>query len=361
MLPASESPNGEDDVEAARRADAVSRLAGLGDWLAATVDGFAGPVTDVRKLATGRSNLTYVLTGGDGTRYVLRRPPEGVGSSGRGHDVLREARVIDGLGPTGLPVPRVLATCHDAELIGAPFFVMDFVDGAVLTRPTDADSTGLTSDRSRAERATKALVGTLGDIHAVDLTAVGLDDLRRPGTYVERQLRRLGASVAGLPDSPGRDDLLALQEPLRAAAPPEQQVALLHGDYKLGNLMLDPASLSVAAVLDWELCSTGDPLADVGWLIASWAQPEDGRWLVPPATAAGGFPSRDDLAGWLADPTRPARDLDYYVAFAFWRWSAINLGTRRRAMQGTTGGEVDVDALDAQVAWQLSAAAQRLT
>jgi aminoglycoside phosphotransferase (APT) family kinase protein len=251
----------------------------------------------------------------------------------------------------------VLATCEDTTVLGAPFYVMTYVAGTVLTRPEEAAELGLTADPERARLMATRVVETLRAVHAVDLDEVGLGDLRRRGSYVARQVKRLGASVDGLPDSPDKVRALALRERLVALAPDEQRVTLIHGDYKLGNLML-AADGTVAAILDWELCSTGDPLADVGWLIASWAQPGDGPWLVPPATSSGGFPDRAALASWF--PEADAGSRDFYVAFAYWRWSAINLGTRRRAESGQSGAPIDLAALDAQVDWQLSRVAELL-
>jgi aminoglycoside phosphotransferase (APT) family kinase protein len=334
----------------------IPRSAELEPWLRDQVQGVRLPLDRIEMLASGRSNLTYVLTDAAGSRYVLRRPPHAT-PPGAGHDVLREARVVHGLEPTGLPLPRVLATCEDPAVIGAPFYVMTYVAGTVLTQPEDAAELGLTTDPERARVMATRVVESLRAVHAVDLDEVGLGGLRRRGSYVARQVKRLGASVEGLPDSLDKVRALALRERLLALAPEEQRVTLLHGDYKLGNLML-AADGSIAAILDWELCSTGDPLADIGWLIASWAQPDDGPWLVPPATSSGGFPDRAALISRF--PEGGSESLDFYVAFAYWRWSAINLGTRRRVESGQSGAPLDLAALDAQVDWQLGRVAELL-
>jgi aminoglycoside phosphotransferase (APT) family kinase protein len=331
----------------------------LGTWLSEQspqLPRFQGPIVSTSLISGGRSNLTSELVDSAGQRFILRRPPGG-GHQGNAHDMLREARTIAAVSKAGVAAPEVIAQTDDSSVIGVPFFVMSFVDGHVLATADAARTLGIAWHPSRARRVAQSLAGALAAIHALDIDAAGLSDMRRRGSYVERQLRRFTGSVSRLPASEERDRQVKLGETLSAAAPAEQSVGLLHGDYKLGNVIVR-ADGSVAAVLDWELASTGDPAADVGWLVASWAQPGDGRWLVPPATVAGGFPSRDEIAGMYAEaaglPGSSVQHLDFYVAFAYWRWSAINLGTRQRNRDGTgSGSPIDLDALNDQIHWQL--------
>ena len=311
------------------------------------------PPLDIVPIQGGRSNLTLLLRDAGGDRYVLRRPPLGA-QPGTAHDVLREGRIVAALAGTGVPVAPVVGSDGTDDVVGAPFFVMRYVDAAVLSTPDDAHAAGIPGDRLAT-----ALAGTLAELHTVDLDAVGLGGLRRPGGYPARQLRRLSRGLDH--DARARFPMLEpVRDRLAAAVPPQAADRLVHGDYKLGNVMVDPGG-AVRAVLDWELTSVGDPLADVGWLVASWAEPGDGPWLVPPATLAGGFPGRAELAAAYAEAAgRDLADLDYYVALAYWRWSCINAGTRRRYLAGTTPGELDLAALDAQVGWQLDRAYELL-
>lgn len=339
----------------------------LGSWLAEQSSHFRGPITSTALISGGRSNITTELVDASGARFVLRRPPDGAHLD-NAHDMLREARTISAVTRAGVAAPEVIAQSDATSVIGVPFFVMRFVEGSVLATPEAARAAGIAGDPARAEALARSLVSTLVAIHTVEIDAVGLTDMRRRSTYVARQLRRFTGSLSRLDASPARDRLLALGDLLSGAAPAERSVRLVHGDYKLGNVIVHaPAedgagSPTVAAVLDWELASTGDPAADVGWLVASWAQPGDGPWLVPPATIEGGFGSRDDIAEHYVQASgQDLPDLDFYVAFAYWRWSAINLGTRQRFVDGGgSGGAIDLPALDAQVDWQLDRVAELL-
>lgn len=332
----------------------------LGALLAEQSVQFCAPIVHVELIQGGRSNLTFLVVDSEGANFVLRRPPAGA-HPGNAHDVLREARIMSCLWQAGLPLPQVIAQSQDPAVIGVPFFVMRFIDGWVLSRPEDGAALGIQHDRGRGEHIARSLVTTLAEIHDVDLDAVGLTDMRRRGSYVERQLRRFSGSVERLPESGARDRLLRMRNDLASAVPDEGDVRMLHGDFKLGNIIVSDAGDAVA-VLDWELASTGDPAADLGWLVASWAQPGDGRWLVPPATLGGGFPDRNEVAAIYEEVAgRDLGHLDYYVAFAYWRWSAINLGTRQRFLDGTgAGAHLDIDALDDQVSWQCDRATELL-
>jgi aminoglycoside phosphotransferase (APT) family kinase protein len=326
-------------------------LEAVARWLQDAAPGVAAPV-EATLIAGGRSNLTYKLATADGRRLVLRRPPTGPLQSSA-HDMQREYTILEALYPTPIPVPAPLAYCADPSLIGAPFYVMEFVGGATIAGPEAADALPLGVRQRLAEHA----VDVLARLHAVDVETTGLGGLARPGSYLERQLSRWSRQLDGYPELTS-DLLRPVERELRRGMPAAQRTVLTHGDYKLGNLRAGEDG-AVLAVLDWELTAVGDPLADLGWLLASWAEPRDpGQWIVAPPTLAGGFPSRGALAQRYAE--RSGLDLerlDYYVAFAYWRWSCINEGILTRVARGAlSAGTVQPGAVRAQIRWQLDRA-----
>jgi aminoglycoside phosphotransferase (APT) family kinase protein len=316
--------------------DAVAPVP-LTDWLRAEVPEVqVGDVpVVVERISGGHSNLTYRITDAAGTRWALRRPPTGMVLA-TAHDMGREWRFVSALAPTGVPVAPPVAYCADDAVIGAEFYVTGFVEGEVLG---DAESGHRLAPQARLS-AGAATVDVLADLHAVDPDEVGLADLRRPGGYLERQLkiwhRQVHASAV--------EDLSvvdAVHERLvaRAAALPPSQVRIAHGDYRPGNLAYGPDG-TVRAIFDWELATLGDPLADLGWLLASWGRPAD---TAPPTIAgpnqAGGYPDGDELVARYA--RRSGRDVgetDFYVAFARWRSACIGAGVHSRYVAGVMGG-----------------------
>jgi aminoglycoside phosphotransferase (APT) family kinase protein len=314
----------------------------LTDWLRSEVPQV--PVGDgavaVERISGGHSNLTYRITDAAGGRWALRRPPTGMVLA-TAHDMSREWRFISALAPTPVPVAPPVAFCADVDVIGAEFYLMGFVDGEVL----GDEASGHRLDPG-APRRTAGLhaIDVMADMHAVDPDAVGLGDLRRAGSYLERQLRRWHRQVheSAVPDLSTVDAVHArLVE--RAADLPPSDVRIAHGDFRPGNLAVGPDG-QVRAVFDWELAALGDPLADLGWLIASWGRPGD----AVPATIAGpslvdGYADRDELVARYAE--RSARDvshLDFYVAFARWRSACIGAGVYSRYAGGVMGtGEAD--------------------
>jgi len=280
-------------------------------------------------IGEGHSNVTYLLERDRGARFVLRRPPRGPLAPST-HDVLREARLLALLAPAGVPVPAVLATCADEAVIGAPFYVMPFIDGHVLTTqlPTAFTDPGAIGE---------VLVDALVALHAVPL-AGALADFGRADGYLERQLRRFGSLLEAnatrpLPDLEVVADWLAGHRPDSAAA------TVVHGDYRLGNTLLDPAP-RVAAILDWELATLGDPLADVGYLTAMWAQPgdpDDPMLDLSRVTRGPGFASRDQLAARYAERTgRSIASLRWYQVLALWKAAIFLEGSYRRYRAGST-------------------------
>ena len=307
----------------------------VGDWLAAHC-ALRGPIT-VAPVAGGRSNLTSVVTDADGRQVVVRRPPlSGVLASA--HDMVREARIIAALVGQDVPVPAVLGVEEDASVTGAPFFVMEHVAGAVLR--TGGEASVLTSE-ARHE-VSLAAVDTLVALHALDPDAIGLGDLARRDGYLERQLARWSAQLTAAATR-ALPDLLAVHERLVAALPEQRRLTLVHGDFRLDNLIVDVDRGSVAAVLDWELATLGDPLADLGLLLVYWGRPGTASGVLPDApTALEGFAHPEELiaryaagtgedAGELAEALRP------YIAFSLFKLACILEGVRVRTVAGAYG------------------------
>jgi aminoglycoside phosphotransferase (APT) family kinase protein len=301
-------------------------------WLESNVDGAVGPFRfDV--IAGGHSNLTFRVTGASGPALVLRRPPLGHVLASA-HDMGREHRILSALQGTAVPVPPVEGFCDDVGVNGAPFYVMRFVDGHVLRDRETAERTLSESARSTASRS---LVDTMAAIHAVDLEEVGLHELGRHEGYIERQLKRWYGQW-----NQGKTRELAavdrVYEGLLARIPEQGPATLVHGDYRLDNSMVDDDG-NVIAVLDWEICTLGDPLADVGLLQVYWNGPNDdaGAWSGT-STSAPGFWDRRQLAERYAEVSgRDLSQLDFYVAFAFWKLACIIEGVYSRYLGGALG------------------------
>ena len=305
-------------------------------WVAGRASGEVSPPLRFELIEGGRSNLTYLVSDAAGRRWVLRRPPlHGVLPSA--HDMGRECRILGGLRDSAVPVPRTLGYEPDAEVTGAPFYVMEFVDGRVV-RDLDGARTGLTAQERRA--AGESIVDTLVALHEVDPDAVGLGDLGRKEDYLARQLRRwhgqlrTGQEQGGRP-TPLFDEVHAL---LSADIPEQRGSAIVHGDYRLDNVILG-GDARVIAVLDWELCTLGDPLGDVAILGAYWSDPGDAVVpLLSAPTMAAGFPRRAELLErYAAGSGRDLSDIGYYLAFANWRLGVILEGVYTRAMSGAYG------------------------
>ena len=311
--------------------EGIDRI-GVTEWLEAEVDGAVGPF-DFEVIAGGHSNLTYKVTGTDGRRLVLRRPPLGHVLASA-HDMGREHRIIAGLQDTDVPVPPVAGYCADDAVNGAPFYVMGFVDGHVLR---DADSAERLLSLDARANASRSLVDTMARIHAVDLDAAGLSDLGRHEGYIARQLRRwYGQWNAGKTRELSAID--RVHDALSARIPEQGPATIVHGDYRLDNCMVDDDG-EVVAVLDWEICTLGDPLADLGMLHVYWTGPGDSAssW-VGSATTAPGFWNRADVTARYAEVSgRDVAQLDFYVAFAFWKLACILEGVYSRYLGGALG------------------------
>jgi len=306
----------------------------VSDWLTANVEGAMPPYT-FTMITGGRSNLTFTVVDGTGTKYVLRRPPTGHVLA-TAHDMEREHRIISAVGTTTVPVPRTLGLCTDEAVNDAPFYVMSYVPGEVLDSPDKAD---LLPEELRTP-ASHHLIDVLADLHSVDIDAIGLGDLARREGYIERQLKRWTKQWA---NSKTRELPVVDEVATRLAAdvPEQQDVAIAHGDYRFGNCLVDVAQGRVAAVLDWELCTLGDPLADVGYLGVYWAKP-GGEARHNDPTGAPGFPTYEEVVARYAERTgRDVSNIDYYVAFSHWRLAVISEGVYARYLHGVMGDEPD--------------------
>lgn len=301
-------------------------VAAVTAWFAAQIPQ-ASPPLDFELVLGGRSNLTYIVTDTTGRRWVLRRPPTGAVLPSA-HNVLREQSVLAALAGTAVPVPPVAGFCADPAITGADFYVMDFVDGVILN--TDEDAAVLAP--GRREAACLAIVDTLVDIHRIDCGTGPLAALRRPGSYIERQLRRWTRQLDAVASpNDGLRDVAGL---LAEAVPPQRSTGLVHGDYRPGNLIVG-AEGTVRAVLDWELCAVGDVLTDLGWLVAWWSAAPEVGWAPDPAA---GFLTAERLVARYEERTgRTVGDLDYYHGFALWRLGCIADGVYQRYRDGAMG------------------------
>jgi aminoglycoside phosphotransferase (APT) family kinase protein len=305
----------------------------VGAWLDANVEGATGPY-GYELIAGGRSNLTYRVTDANGMRMVLRRPPLGHVLA-TAHDMAREHRIISAVGSTGVPVPRCLGLCTDEEVNGAPFYVMAFVDGVVLDSP---DKGELLPQQLRTA-ASEHLVDVLADLHAVDVDAVGLGDLAKREGYVERQVKRWSTQW----ENSKTRELPAIEEVSRLLSrdiPVQQGVSIAHGDYRFGNVLTDVNQGRVAAVLDWELCTLGDPLADLGYIGIYWTDPGQPINRANDPSGLAGFPAYDDLVERYARRTgRDVSNIGYYKAFSSFRLAVISEGVYARYLKGAMGNQ----------------------
>ena len=304
-------------------------------WLEANVQGFEGPAT-FSLIAGGHSNLTYGVTDAKGEKYVLRRPPLGHVLESA-HDMGREHKIIAALGPTDVPVPPALAYCTDVSVNDAPFYVMGFVEGNII-RTADVAREKLTPEQRRI--AGESLVDVMAAMHAVDVDAVGLGDLGRKEGYLERQLKRWYKQVKGSQELTKRElpDVDDVHDWLVAHMPEQGKAGIVHGDYRLDNCMVGYDG-HIAAVLDWELCTLGDTMADVGLLMVYWNDPSDDTTLLnTSATTVEGFPRKAELLERYAKASgRDLSNVDYYTAFGFWKLACIVEGVYARYQAGVMG------------------------
>lgn len=307
----------------------------LEQWLAGRVD--LTPPLSAAQVSGGRSNLTYRVTDAGGRGFVLRRPPLGDLLPGA-HDMSREARVMAALADTDVPVPTVVGLEEDPEVIGATFYVMGFVDGLILRTAED----GLRLDEAGRTRATESLAGTLARLHQIDPYEIGLVKPGKGDNYLARQLHVWTRQLAA---QKGRELPVAerVHDRLVAAIPEQRATAIVHGDYRLDNVIVTPDG-EVSAVLDWELWTAGDPLADLAITLTYWGDDETPDVLMGRPNGHAGYGTQAEFidayvkAGGL---DLPGQLLPYYLSFATWRLGAILEGVYQRNRAGAYGDNED--------------------
>jgi aminoglycoside phosphotransferase (APT) family kinase protein len=309
-------------------------------WINTHIEGAHGPYS-YGLIAGGRSNITFKVTDSNGMEMVLRRPPLGHVLA-TAHDMAREHRIISAVGKTNVPVPRTLGLCVDEQVNGAPFYVMAYVPGVVLDSPEKGN---LLSENLRTQ-ASENLIDVLADLHAVDIDDVGLGDLAKRNGYVERQVKRWSTQWT---NSKTRE-LPAVEEVARLLAaniPKQHGVSIAHGDYRFGNCLTNLDDGSVAAVLDWELCTLGDPLADLGYVGIYWTDPGKTMTRTNDPSGLPGFCTFDHLVQRYATRTgRDVSNIGYYKAFASFRLAVISEGVYARYLHGAMGEHsVDLEPL----------------
>jgi aminoglycoside phosphotransferase (APT) family kinase protein len=301
------------------------------EWFEANVEGARGPL-GFELIAGGHSNLTYRVTDAEAHQFVLRRPPLGHVLA-TAHDMGREHKIISSLGPTDVPVAPALGLCTDESVNGAPFYVMAFVDGLVIRDQAAATSISVEARRN----ASHSIADTMAKIHAVDPDAVGLGDLGKKEDYIQRQLKRWYGQweKSKTRELPAVDEV---HDALLERVPEQGPAAIVHGDYRLDNCMTDTDG-NVIAVLDWEICTLGDPLADVGLLMVYWTEPDDSApMLLTAPTAQEGFLSRKEVLDRYAEQSdRDLSQVDYYIAFGYWKLACIVEGVYARYVGGAMG------------------------
>ena len=307
-------------------------------WIAAHVSALELPVS-YSLIAGGHSNLTYRCDDAAGNAYVLRRPPLGHVLESA-HDMGREHKIIAALAKTSVPVAPTFGLCSDVAVNGAPFYVMRFVDGLVSN-----DST-VTRVLAPADRRALGfhVIDVLATLHLLDPDAVGLGDLGRKEAYLSRQLSRWTKQW----EASKTEEIPAMEETrrlLQERMPAQIGSGIVHGDYRLGNMIVKGPR--ILAVLDWELCTLGDPLADMGYLMNQWVTPEEIEVKGPgdgAPTAVGGFPTRAEMsARYEAATGRDLSGINYYRAFSHWRLAAIGQGVYKRYLVGAMGSHREVN------------------
>ena len=319
----------------------IASVPRLAEWLTGALRATPVSVTSIDMITGGRSNLTYRLTirddAGQERPVVLRRPPLGHVLP-TAHDMSREFRVLTGLTGTRVPVARPIAICADAEVIGAPFYVMDFVPGRVFRTLEDAAALS----EHQAAKLSEALADMLASIHGVDVTAAGLTGLGRGAGYLRRQLDRWQRQweLSVTREVPGYD---ALVTRLDRGMPAEGDTTLVHGDFRIDNVLVDTADTPrITAVVDWEMATLGDPLADLGLTLVYWTEAGEAGWLPisTNATACPGFHTRAQFTEAYA--TKTGRDISrigYYVAFGYFKLAVVLEGINARYLKHQTVGE----------------------
>lgn len=311
--------------------------AALGDWLERHVPGCRGPLT-LTKFESGQSNPTYRIDMPGGS-MVLRRKPFGA-LLPSAHAIEREYRVMTALRPFGFPVPAVVALCEDASVIGAPFYLMSMVEGSNYT---DGALPGFSNEARRALYL--ALIDNLAALHRIDPEAAGLATYGRPGNFFERQVARWITQYRAS-ETERMDDMERLIAWLPKSLPAQAGVSVVHGDYRIDNVIMDPPGGRIAAVLDWELSTLGDPLSDFTYFLMNWVTPYDGRSALQGLDlAALGIPALDEVTARYCEQAgrAPIANLDWYFAFNCFRLVGIAQGIKKRVNDGNASNSRAAD------------------
>ena len=308
-------------------------------WLGPLVGGLGGRLR-AELIEGGRSNLTYTISDGERS-WVLRRPPL-AHVLPTAHDMAREHRVLSALGPTTIPVPRVIGLCEDPDVLGVTFYVMERVDGHIVR---DGIPTAYPDTPQTRLRMSRVLVETLADLHGVVPEDVGLEGFGKPAGFLERQVRRWWTQweFSKTRELPAIEEL---RRRLDAGLPESGPAGIVHGDYRLDNVLLAPDDPGrITAILDWEMCTLGDPLADLGLLLVYWADRDDAPELtrafsLSPITVQEGFLTRDELvAEYARRSDRDLAALDWYICLGFYKLAIVAEGIHARFLMGMTVGE----------------------
>ena len=335
-----ESAPSDDDQAAPAGID----VAAITDWLATAVSQTGGEVVgglSFDQITGGRSNLTFRVSDEAGNQWALRRPPTGHVLA-TAHDMGREHRVMSALEPTAVPVPKMVGLCTDESVNGADFYVMEWVEGTVVRNK----NTALDFDLDTRRTMSISTIENLVKIHQIDIDEVGLGDFAKREGYIERQLRRWRRQVDAV-ETPTDPLVISAHEKLVAAMPEQGPARLVHGDYRLDNTIIDDSG-QVIAVLDWELTTLGDPLADLGAMLTYWTRPGDEiAALDEPPTMADGFIERDEVIAVYEDAIgEKVSNIGYYQAFATWRLACILDGVVDRYRAGAMGNDDGFDVED---------------
>ena len=307
------------------------------EWMVANVDVVAPLAFEL--VAGGRSNLTFRVRDARGRSLALRRPPTSHVLP-TAHDMVREHTLLSALFPLGVPVPRPLGLCTDEAVNERPFYVMEYVEGAIIRDRQQAEGTLEPEVRSAIG---SNMAGTLAALHDVDPVAAGLGDFARHDGYIDRQLRRWRsqyelAHVEGV-DHGGIVETVGDQ--LSTSIPVQQRVSVVHGDYRLENTVLDERG-RVRAILDWEISTLGDPMADLGFMLCYWTEPGDptANMVGAGPTTAPGFESREQvLKAYASHSDLDVSHVAYYQAFGYWKLACILQGVLARYRAGATAGD----------------------
>jgi aminoglycoside phosphotransferase (APT) family kinase protein len=330
------------------------------DWMLAHLPEITTPLT-FTLIAGGRSNLTYRVEDAEGRAWALRRPPlHHVLPTA--HDMSREYRLMTSLGPAGVPVPVTVGLCTDEAVNERPFYVMEFVDGHILRNATEAEAA---FDESTRAGVGPHMADTLAALHAVDPDAVGLGDLGRHDGYIERQLKRWRSQFDQM-QVEGVDHGAVVErvsDELARRIPKQQRTSVVHGDYRMDNVVLADDG-TVRAILDWEICTLGDPLADLGLLMDYWTDPDEtgGVLLGLAPTTASGFSTKAELKErYDAVSDLDVSGIGYYMAFGYWKLACILQGVYARYVAGAGAGDQgSVDGFPVQIGRLFQMAAEAL-